>query len=222
MEFELDDEHVELQRAVRDVVAQRVPARPAAGGDRRRRRRRRAVEDLRRPRLADAGGARRPGGVGAAAVELVITLDELGYVADPTPIPGHGEPVRPAGARVRHRRAAPPPAGRGRRGRHRRGVLRRRCRARPTATADDWVLDGSAPHVLDGDRADVVAVVASTGHGPAVFAVPAGALGRPRQETFDATLHVATLRLDGVRVGADAPWSGPASSGVSPAPPRKP
>src|SRR5690606_30093048 len=99
------------------------------------------------------------------AVELVITLEELGRVADPTPF------LATTSQYVPLVRACAPPAVR-------RQLLGAVCaggtgagafstgtvRARPDG--DGWVLDGTAHHVLDGDRAESIAVVAATDDRP--------------------------------------------------------
>jgi len=115
------------------------------------------------------------------AVELAIALEELGRACDPTPYlatmtqfaplaPGFAEPGR-AGAAVLG------------------GV---------TAHHDGagWLLNGTALHVLDGDRADSLAVVTAAG----VFVVPAAEVSATRTPVFDPLLHVAELSFRGVRV----------------------
>ncbi|MBF6170004.1 acyl-CoA dehydrogenase [Nocardia blacklockiae] len=69
-----------------------------------------------------------------------------------------------------------------------------------TATPDGsgWRLDGTAKHVLDGDRAERVAVVTDAG----VFVVPAAAVAATRVPVFDPVLHVAEIDFPGVRVTA--------------------
>ena len=65
---------------------------------------------------------------------------------------------------------------------------------------DGWVLDGTARHVLDGDRAEWLAIVTDA----AVFVVNAdevaGQLSRRRSSAFDPVLHVADLTFDGLRL----------------------
>ncbi|MFK4105218.1 acyl-CoA dehydrogenase family protein [Streptomyces sp. NPDC019531] len=121
----------------------------------------------------------------ADAVELAIVLEELGRATDPTPYlatltqfaplaEGLGEPGQ-AGAAVHDGVSARPADG-------------------------GWVLEGTARHVLDGDRADRLAVVTEAG----VFVVPAAEVTAVRTPAFDPVLHFADVTLDGVRVGADA------------------
>lgn len=115
------------------------------------------------------------------AVELAIVLEELGRATDPTPYlatmsqfaPLVGERFDPqsAGAAVYD------------------GVTARR-------DATGWVLDGTARHVLDADRAERLAVVTAAG----VFLVDAAEAAIRRSEVFDPVLHVADVSLSGVRV----------------------
>jgi alkylation response protein AidB-like acyl-CoA dehydrogenase len=72
-----------------------------------------------------------------------------------------------------------------------------------SATADGdggWRLTGQVPCVLDGAGASLILVVASTGEGPALFAVPAGAPGLTAValETLDLTRREARLSFDAV------------------------
>ncbi|GLP74478.1 acyl-CoA dehydrogenase [Mycobacterium antarcticum] len=118
------------------------------------------------------------------AVELAILLEELGRATDPTPFlatltqfaPLVGDRFDPqqAGAAVYD------------------GVTAHR-------DAEGWVLNGTARHVLDGDRADRLAVVTAAG----VFIVDAHAVDARRSSVFDPVLHVAEVTFAGVRI-ADA------------------
>lgn len=116
------------------------------------------------------------------AVELGILVEELGRATDPTPflatltqftplVPGHAEPAR-SGAAVYE------------------GVTAAR-------SGDGWVLDGTARHVLDGDRAERLAVVTPAG----VFVVGAEQVSARRVEVFDPVLHVAEVTVDRLAVG---------------------
>ena len=86
MDFELTDDQLELQRVVREVAERECP--PALV--------RAVVEDDaddatrcgRRSSTSTGPASRCPssdGGRGVTAVELVVVLEELGRVADPTP-----------------------------------------------------------------------------------------------------------------------------------------
>lgn len=120
----------------------------------------------------------------AEAVELGILIEELGRATDPTPLlatltqfaplaGGRADPAR-SGAAVYQDVTA------GRSG-------------------EGWVLDGTSRHVLDGDRAERLAVVTPAG----VFIVEAGQVSSRRVAVFDPVLHVAEVTFDGVVVGHD-------------------
>ncbi|ETW23669.1 acyl-CoA dehydrogenase family protein [Mycobacterium gastri] len=126
----------------------------------------------------------------AAAVELAIVLEELGHATDPTPFLATMSQFAPlAMDRFDPHRSGTAVYS---------GVTARR-------DADGWVLDGTARHVLDGDRADRLAVVTDAG----VFIVDAHQVSARRESVFDPVLHVADLSFDrvrlpdGVRVTAD-------------------
>lgn len=115
-------------------------------------------------------------------VELGILIEELGRATDPTPflatltqftplVPGHADPAR-SGAAVYE------------------GVTAARA-------GDGWILDGTARHVLDGDRAERLAVVTPAG----VFVVGAEQVSSRRVAVFDPVLHVAEVTVDALTVG---------------------
>ncbi|OFJ53000.1 acyl-CoA dehydrogenase family protein [Mycolicibacterium grossiae] len=118
------------------------------------------------------------------AVELAIVLEELGRATDPTPylatltqfapLVGDRYDVQGTGAAVFS------------------GVSAYR-------DADGWVLSGTDRFVLDGDRADRLAVVTDAG----VFLVDADAASIRRNQIFDPVLHVAEVSFAGAHV-ADA------------------
>jgi len=120
----------------------------------------------------------------ANAVELAIVLEELGRAADPTPYLATMTQFAPlAGDRHDPQRAGTAVYD---------GVTAHR-------DADGWVLNGTARHVLDGDRAQQLAVVTDAG----VFVVAADEVVARRNSVFDPVLHVADVAFAGVRV-ADA------------------
>lgn len=117
----------------------------------------------------------------ASAVELAIVLEELGHATDPTPFLATMSQYAPlAGEGFDPNQSGTAVYG---------GVSARR-------DADGWVLDGTARHVLDGDRAERVAVVTEAG----VFLTDAGQLSARRESVFDPVLHVADLSFHDVRV----------------------
>ena len=118
-------------------------------------------------------------------VELAIALEELGRATDPTPYlatmtqfaafaPGFAQPGQ-SGSTVFD------------------GVSARR-------DGDGWLLEGTAAHVLDGDRADWLAVVTPEG----VFAVPGASVSEQvsavRTPVFDPVLHIAEVSFAQLRV----------------------
>ncbi|MFL6082813.1 MAG: acyl-CoA dehydrogenase family protein [Mycobacterium sp.] len=125
------------------------------------------------------------------AVEMTIVLEELGRATDPTPFLATLTQFAPlAGDRFDPRQAGTAVYG---------GVTAHR-------DADGWVLNGTAHHVLDGDRAERLAVVTEAG----VFVVEAGEASTRRSPVFDPVLHIAEVSLhdvhvpDSVRVHVDA------------------
>src|SRR6478735_7823652 len=108
------------------------------------------------------------------AVELAIVLEELGRATDPTPFLATLTQFAPlAGDRFDGRQAGTAVYG---------GVSAHRA-------ADGWVLNGTAPHVLDGDRAEQLAVVTEAG----VFVIDAGQAVARRSPVFDPVLHIAEV-----------------------------
>lgn len=117
----------------------------------------------------------------AGAVELAIVFEELGHATDPTPFLATMSQFAPlAGEQFDPNQSGTAVYG---------GVSARR-------NADGWVLDGTARHVLDGDRAERVAVVTEAG----VFLTDAGQLSARRESVFDPVLHLADLSFHDVRV----------------------
>jgi alkylation response protein AidB-like acyl-CoA dehydrogenase len=209
LDFELTDDQLELQRVVHDVVAREcTPATVRSaldGGDDADRLWKTFVE-LDRPSLTVSEA---DGGMGLGAVELVITLEELGWAADPTAFLATTSQYVPV-----VRACAPAEA--------RRSLLQAVCAgstgtvafAADTVTArhagDAWALDGNARFVLDADRADEVAVVATVDDGGVgVFVVPGAELTATRVPAFDGSLHVTHVDLAGLAVPTERAFTGP-------------
>lgn len=115
------------------------------------------------------------------AVELAIVLEELGRATDPTPFLATLSQFAPlAGDRFDANVSGTAVYS---------GVTARR-------DTDGWVLFGTARHVLDGDRAERLAVVTDAG----VFVVDAGAVSARRSPVFDPVLHVAEVTFEGLHV----------------------
>ncbi|CAM2772260.1 acyl-CoA dehydrogenase [Mycobacterium intermedium] len=116
-----------------------------------------------------------------SAVELAIVLEELGHATDPTPFLATMSQFAPlAGPQFDPHQSGSAVYS---------GVTARR-------DADGWVLDGTARHVLDGDRVDRLAVVTEAG----VFVTEASQVSARREAVFDPVLHVADLTFAQVRV----------------------
>jgi alkylation response protein AidB-like acyl-CoA dehydrogenase len=115
------------------------------------------------------------------SVELAIVLEELGRATDPTPFLATLTQFAPlAGDRFDAQQAGTAVYG---------GVTAHR-------EAEGWVLHGTAQHVLDGDRAERLAVVTDGG----VFIIDASEAVARRSPVFDPVLHIAEVSLDGVQV----------------------
>jgi alkylation response protein AidB-like acyl-CoA dehydrogenase len=120
-----------------------------------------------------------------STVELAIVLEELGYATDPTPFLATMSQFAPLAAD----RFDPHASGTAVHA----GVTAHR-------DADGWVLDGTARHVLDGDRVDRLGVITDAG----VFVVASSEVSARRSAVFDPVLHVADLSFREVRVPDDA------------------
>jgi alkylation response protein AidB-like acyl-CoA dehydrogenase len=213
VDFDLTDDQLELQRVVRDVAERECP--PAVV--------RQVVEkgedvpglwatyvQLDWPSLTVPEA---DGGMGFTAVELAIVLDELGRVADPSPFLATTSQYVPL-----VREALPPTA--------RRQLLGAVCRGTIGAAAfdaadvraepdgDGWRLTGTARHVVDGDRAEALAVVATTPGGVGAFALPATDATARRTPAIDGSFHVADVELDGVLVPAERAATGTGTEGM--------
>lgn len=122
------------------------------------------------------------------AVELAIALEELGRATDPTPFLATMSQYAPlVGGRFDAQLSGTAVYS---------GI---------TAVRDEqgWVLDGTAKFVLDGDRADRLAVVTAAGVFQIDPAAHGDAIAKRSVSIFDPVLHVADLSFTAVRV-ADA------------------
>jgi alkylation response protein AidB-like acyl-CoA dehydrogenase len=208
VDFELSEQQRELQGVVRDVAGRECTTalvRAVVDGRDDGRGLWKTLVDLDWPSLTVPT---EDGGMGLTAVELIVTLEELGRVADPTPFLATTSQYVPlvrevAGADARGRLLGAVCAGAAGAVAFAAGDVR----ARPDG--DGWGLDGTARHVIDGDRADEIAVVAGTGDGVGVFVVPAGDAAAAREPTFDGSFHLASVDLTGVRVRSDRAFVGP-------------
>ena len=207
MDPELDDLQLELQRVARDLVGKECPPSLVRSvteghGD---------ASDLWQTLVGlEWPGLTVPvehGGSGASAIELTILLEELGYGADPTPFFATAAQYVPLvreafGERGGDLLAAVCAGGTG-------AVVDAPATVTAEADGDGWRVSGAARAVIDGDRADELAVVAATPDGIGVFSVPAASAAATRTKAFDGGLHVADLTLDRAVVPAERAATGP-------------
>ena len=215
MDFELDDDQLALQGAAQEILAKECPPaliRAVAEGHDRGDRLWSTLVGLDWPGLAVEAEA---GGSGATEVELAIVVEQLGHVADPTPFLATTTqyvPLVQASTDDEQRRQLLGAIAAGGTGTVALATADGRwdltaLPVRAERTAGGWALSGSASFVLDGDRAEEVAVVATTGDGPdarPVVVVVAGAeVATERRPALDPTLHVATVDVGGITVADD-------------------
>lgn len=118
-------------------------------------------------------------------VELALVLEELGRASDPTPFLATTSQFAPLAADRYD------PRGSGAAVYH--GVTAHR-------DGGGWLLNGVSRFVLDGDRAEQLAVVTAAG----VFLVGAERVSVRRSGVFDPLLHMVDLVFDGVHVDDDS------------------
>ena len=235
MDFELTEEQVELRRVMRELVDNGCPPSLVRSVVEGRDGATEATEAFWKTLVGmDLTGLAVPssaGGSGATMVELAIVLEELGRGADPTPFLSTTSAYVPlvreafgdrggdllsavcaggtgavAGAAV----AGAAVAGAAVAGAAVAGAAGAAGGLRATAEGEAWKLTGSARHVMDADRADELAVVASVGGRADAELVELGVFVLPRRDavvtrtpSFDATVHVCDVVLDGVVVPVD-------------------
>jgi alkylation response protein AidB-like acyl-CoA dehydrogenase len=169
------------------------------------------------------------GGLGLGFVELAVLVEELGRVVAPGPLLAtctqFAPAVREAGtAEQRARFLAGVAAG------QTTGALAvaeqagdwsaTSIAAEAVRDGEGWRLSGTKHYVADGTTADEVVVAArlagSTGEeGIGLFVVPGPALSAKPMRSLDPTLPLATLELDGVRVGGDRALGTPGQSATA-------
>lgn len=163
------------------------------------------------------------GGLALGFHQLGLVIEEHGRFIAPGPFLASVTQflplVREAGSAAQHERFAGPAAAgeltgalaidHGRAAEH---ALGESLRAR--RDGDAWILDGERRSVLDGDRADEIAVAARVdeGDGIGLFVVAQGAAKAQRVVSLDASRPLAHLRFDGVRVEPDRVLGTPGAS----------
>ncbi len=201
MDFTLTEEQEQLQRVVRELVENECPPELV----------RRVIEGEEQGDAVwkalcamELPGLTVPevnGGSAATMVELSLVLEQLGWAADPSPFLATTTQYLPlvrdcsSGAARDERLAAVCGGTTG-------AAVFALSGITATPEGDGWVLGGSARFVVDGDRADDLAVVADTGNGVGVFLVPGADATRERAAMVDASMHTGLVGLDGVRVPA--------------------
>ena len=207
MDFEYDEEQLSLQTSVADVLAKECPSTYL----------RAVIDGEQDPQhlwaklvgLDWTGLAIEPalGGSGASEVELMIMLEQLGYVSDPTPLLATTSQFAPFIAAsnnvAQHERFLAPVASQGATGTVAfatvEGGWDLQAPAFNASKAEGgWHVSGTAHYVLDGDRADELVVLALTEHGVQAFVTPRASATSTRQPSLDGSLHLATVTLDTV------------------------
>ncbi len=215
MDFELDEDQMALQGAAAEILHKECP--PAllrevidgrGGDDGADHELWQTLVGLDWPALAIDPGA---GGSGATAVELGLVIEQLGYVCDPTPFLAtttQFAPVVEACIDADQRRRFLGPIASGATGTLALADASGRWDpANPPMSAERTTggvrLSGPAHFVIDGDRADEIAVLAATDSGPIAVVVPRTSATVTRDTAFDLTMHVTTVDLTGVTVTDD-------------------
>ncbi|MBV8388089.1 MAG: acyl-CoA/acyl-ACP dehydrogenase [Acidimicrobiia bacterium] len=142
------------------------------------------------------------GGLGLGFVELAVLAEELGRVIAPGPfvatVTQFVPAVRLAGtAEQQGRFLGAVAAG------ELTGTLAIGGDVVATPTDGGWSLSGTVRHVMDGDRADVLVVVASEGDSRRGFVVQGDDIRAEPQRSLDPTRRLATVTLEAVRVDED-------------------
>jgi alkylation response protein AidB-like acyl-CoA dehydrogenase len=146
------------------------------------------------------------GGLGLTWMELAILLEELGRAVDPSPYLATTSQFASA---IRHCGDAGQQAqwlGAVAAGSVTGALALGATTVTATAVDGGWRLDGTAADVVDGARADEIAVIATAPDGVGVFVVDRAAAGAAltadRIPAYDYTQYLANVGLDGVVVGA--------------------
>jgi alkylation response protein AidB-like acyl-CoA dehydrogenase len=217
VDFELDEDQLSLQHAAAAMLAKECPAtylRSVVDDGHDPIDLWRTLQGLDWPGLAIAVD---DGGAGATAVELAGVLEQLGYVGDPTPFLATTTQFAPVvaacGTEAQRRRFLGAVATDGITGTLAlAGSNGRWDTSAPAITASRvngrWELTGTASFVVDGDRADELAVLASTDGGMEAFVVPAESVTVRRTPSLDEAIHVADVVFDDATVDEDRRLTG--------------
>ncbi|MBV8560946.1 MAG: acyl-CoA/acyl-ACP dehydrogenase [Acidimicrobiia bacterium] len=151
------------------------------------------------------------GGLGLGFVELAVVVEELGRAVAPGPflatVTQFVPALRLAGTDDQQRRFLEPVAVGDLAGTL---AVGRDVTAAPAA--DGWVLSGTVRHVVDGDRADELAVAARVDNGWGLFVVRGEHVRATSEHTLDQSRRLATVDLDSMPVEGDRVLGAPGSS----------
>ena len=199
MELEFSEDQLELRSSVRSFLERECPmtlvrAVIEKGG---------SAEEL-WSQMAELGWpaltvAEEHGGLGLGFVELAVVTEELGRVIAPGPylatVTQFVPVIRHAGTPEQQARfLAPAAAG------ELTGTLAIGGDVVATPTDGGWSLSGAVRHVIDGDRADEVAVAAHVDDGWGLFVVRGEEVRAALEHTLDQTRRLATIELDATLV----------------------
>lgn len=162
------------------------------------------------------------GGIGYGFVELAVVVEEMGRAIAPGPlfptVTQFAPVVREVGTPEQHKRFLGAVAS-GQLtgtlavaevdGRWETAAMTTEARA----DGDDWTLQGAKHFVVEPSAVDEIAVAARVGERVGVFVVPAADCTITALDGLDKTREIATVSLDGVRVGADRVLGTPGSAG---------
>ena len=147
------------------------------------------------------------GGLGLGFVEVAVVAEELGRVVAPGPflatVTQFVPAVRHAGSPEQQQRFLGAVASG-----DLTGTLAVGGDVVATPAGDGFSLSGTVGHVVDGDRADEVAVAADVDGGRRLFVVRGNDLQSTAVRSLDQSRRLATIELDGVRVDADRALGG--------------
>jgi alkylation response protein AidB-like acyl-CoA dehydrogenase len=142
------------------------------------------------------------GGLGLGFVELAVVTEELGRAIAPGPflatVTQFVPAVRHAGTPEQQARFLAPVASG-----ELTGTLAVGGAVSATPAEGGWSLTGTVHHVVDGDRADEVAVAARVDDGWGLFVVPGSAIRATLEASLDQTRRLATVDLEGAVVDGE-------------------
>ena len=139
-------------------------------------------------------------GLGLGFVELAVVVEELGRVVAPGPflatVTQFAPAVRHAGTPEQQHYLAAIAAG------DLTGALAVGGDVVATPAEGGWSLSGTVRHVIDGDRADEIAVVARVDDTQRLFVVRGKDVRATLERTLDQSRHLATVEFEATHVDA--------------------